>query len=91
MVRLKKYSNLVDCVDFSYLSGAIHWSVYKFFRINNRPKMLVCPVPKIFQVMMKWCRRASHLGRFIILCGTTTAETFAGKLSALKDSANTDR
>ena len=22
MVRLNKYSNLVDCVDFSYLSGA---------------------------------------------------------------------
>ena len=28
--------------------------------------MLVCPVPKISQVMMKWCRRASYLGRFTL-------------------------
>ena len=28
--------------------------------------MFVCPVPKISQVMMKWRRRASHLGRFIL-------------------------
>ena len=30
------------------------------------PKMFVCPVPKISQVTMKWCRRASHLGRFTL-------------------------
>ena len=29
-------------------------------------KMFVCPVPKISQVTMKWCRRASHLGRFTL-------------------------
>ena len=29
-------------------------------------KMFVCPVPKISHVMMKWCRRASHLGRFTL-------------------------
>ena len=29
-------------------------------------KMFVCPVPKISQVMMKWCRRALHLCRFIL-------------------------
>ena len=28
--------------------------------------MFVCPVPKISQVMMKWCRRASHLSRFTL-------------------------
>ena len=28
--------------------------------------MFVCLVPKISQVMMKWHRRASHLGRFIL-------------------------
>ena len=28
--------------------------------------MFVCPVPKISHVMMKWCRRASHLGRFTL-------------------------
>ena len=28
--------------------------------------MFLCPVPKISQVMMKWCRRASHLGRFTL-------------------------
>ena len=28
--------------------------------------MFVCPVPKISQVMMKCCRRASHLGRFTL-------------------------
>ena len=29
-------------------------------------KMFVCPVPKVSHVMMKWCRRASHLGRFTL-------------------------
>ena len=29
-------------------------------------KMFVCPVPKISHVIMKWCRRASHLGRFTL-------------------------
>ena len=29
-------------------------------------KMFVCPVPKILHVMMKWCHRASHLGRFTL-------------------------
>ena len=29
-------------------------------------KMFVCPVPKISQVMMKWCRRALHLCRFTL-------------------------
>ena len=29
-------------------------------------KMFVCPVSKISHVMMKWCRRASHLGRFTL-------------------------
>ena len=28
--------------------------------------MFVCPLPKISQVMIKWCRRASHLGRFTL-------------------------
>ena len=28
--------------------------------------MFVCPVPKISQVMVKWRRRASHLGRFTL-------------------------
>ena len=53
------------------------WAVYMFFRINNidlTPKMFVCPVAKISQVMMKRRRRTSHLGRFTILCGTTAAE-----------------
>ena len=28
--------------------------------------MIVCPVPKISQVMMKWRRRATQLGRFTL-------------------------
>ena len=28
--------------------------------------MLVCPVPKISRVMMKWRRRAAQLGRFTL-------------------------
>ena len=28
--------------------------------------MFVCPVLKISQVKMKWCRRASHLRRFTL-------------------------
>ena len=46
----------------------------KFFLINNIELKcsFVCPVPKISQVMIKWRRQASHLGRFT-LC-TTAAE-----------------
>ena len=33
---------------------------------NCLAKMFVCPVPKISRVMMKCCRRASHLGRFTL-------------------------
>ena len=40
--------------------------VYKFFLMNNRVKVFVCPVPKISQVMIKWCRRASPLRRFTL-------------------------
>ena len=41
---------------------ALLWAgLYWFFRI-----MFVCPVPKISQVMMKWRRRASHIGRFTL-------------------------
>ena len=29
-------------------------------------KIFICPVPKISHVMMKWCCRASHLGRFTL-------------------------
>ena len=46
-------SNLVECIDFRDLTGA---TLVTF----------VCPVPKISQVMMKWRRRASHLGRSIL-------------------------
>ena len=39
---------------------------YKFFLINNIQLKcsFVCQVPKISQGMIKWRRRASHLGRF---------------------------
>ena len=68
-------SNLVQCIDFSGSSGtAVGWS--RFFQINNTTaKMFVCPLPKISQVMMKWCRRASHLSRFTLWnsgCGRAT-------------------
>ena len=50
--------------------------------------MFACPLPTISQVMMKWCRRATQLGRFTLwhygrlasqlagnfACGTTDAE-----------------
>ena len=46
-------------------------------------KMFICPVPKIPHVMMKWCCRASYLGRFTaaselhilvdLLCGIAAA------------------
>ena len=35
--------------------------------------MFFCTVPKISQVVMKWRRRASRLGRFTF-CGTAAAE-----------------
>ena len=31
-----------------------------------RAKIFVSPVPKISHVMMKWCRRASHLSKFTL-------------------------
>ena len=39
-----------------------------FLHINNIELkiMFICPVPKISQVMMKWCHQASHLGRFTL-------------------------
>ena len=40
--------------------------VYKFFLINYRVKVFVCPVPKISHVTIKWHRRASYLGRFTL-------------------------
>ena len=44
------------------------WAVYKFLRINNIDlKCSFVRCPKISQVMMKWRRRASHLGRFTLL------------------------
>ena len=65
--------------------------------------MLVRPVQEISQVMMKWCRRASHLGSFFcgttaaelhnsvdLLCGTNNRRNF-WTMKALEDSANTDR
>ena len=42
------------------------WAGHVFPNIKYRAKMFVYPVPKISQVMMKWCRRASHLGRFTL-------------------------
>ena len=33
---------------------------------TNLAKMFVCSVPKISHVMMKWCRRASHLCIFTL-------------------------
>ena len=42
------------------------WAGHIFPNKWHRTKMFVCPVPKISQVMMKWCRRASHLGRFTL-------------------------
>ena len=44
-------SNLVECIDFSG-SSALLWEGHVFFRINNTE--------------LKWCRRASHLGRFTL-------------------------
>ena len=41
--------------------------VYKFFLINNiELKCSFVRVPKISQVMIKWRRRASHLGRYTL-------------------------
>ena len=44
---------------------ALLWAGHIFPNKWHRTKMFVCPVPKISQVM-KWCRRASHPGRFTL-------------------------
>ena len=69
------------CVRLSSITFPVIWSsilswfqwlewryrgLVTFFRKNNIAKMLVCPVPKISQVMMKWHRRTSQLGRFTL-------------------------
>ena len=51
MVRLNKCSNLVECVDFSDLSGATVGCLEVFPNKYHKPKMFVCPVPKISQVL----------------------------------------
>ena len=38
----------------------------EWIRVDTCLKMFVCPVPKISHVKMKWCRRASYLGRFTL-------------------------
>ena len=67
-------SNLVEHVDFSDSRVALLWAgfLFFFFLMYNIELVSVCLVPKISQVMMKWLRRASHLGRFF--CGTMAAE-----------------
>ena len=67
LTSISIFSNLVECVDFSDLSGATEGWFIRFFRINNiELKIFACPVPKISQVMMKWRRRASDHGRFTL-------------------------
>ena len=39
---------------------------FEWIRVDTCLKMFVCPVPKISHVKMKWCRRASYLGRFTL-------------------------
>ena len=61
-------------------------------------KIFVCPVPKISHVMMKWCRRASHLGKFTLwlhssvdlLCGTTDAELHNSPVNLLCDTTDAE-
>ena len=43
--------------------------------------MFVSPLPKISQVMMKWCHRASHLGRFTLWHYGRLASQLAGKFA----------
>ena len=65
LTSISIFSNLVECVDFSDLSGATESWFTSFFRINNiELKIFVCPVPKMSQVRIKWPRRASDHGRF---------------------------
>ena len=62
------------------------WAVFP--NIWHRPKMFVCPVAKISQVMMKWLRRVSYLGRFTL---SHNGRRNFWKMNALEDSANRDR
>ena len=67
LTSISIFSNLVECVDFSDLSGATESWFTSFFRINNiELKIFVCPVPKMSQVRIKWPRRASDHGRFTL-------------------------
>ena len=59
-------SNLIECTQFQWLDWRC-CGLVTFFRINNiELKCSFVPVPKISQVMMKWCRRVSHFGRFTL-------------------------
>ena len=62
------------------------WAVFP--NIEHRPKMFFCSVPKISQVMMKWRRRVSYLGRFTLW---HNGRWNFWTMNALEDSANRDR
>ena len=60
---------------------ALLWAGHVFPYKQHSGKMFVCPVPKISQVMVKWCRRASHLGRFTLWHNRRWASQLAGKFT----------
>ena len=65
-------SNLVECIDFSGLSGAtVGWS--RFFRINNI--QLKCSFVQCRKYHKSWWNGAAELHISVdLLCGTTDAE-----------------
>ena len=80
IVRLNKCSNLVECVNFSDLSGAFQWLEwsycdYKFLRINNAD--LKCSFVRCRKYHKSWWNGAAELHISVdLLCGTTAAELY---------------
>ena len=61
---------------------ALLWAGHVFCRINNiQLKCSFVPCRKYHKSVVKWCRRASHLGRFTLWHNRRWASQLAGKFT----------
>ena len=66
LIRVQFYSIFIFLFDPSWSDPDWRSELIRSDFCTCLAKMFVCPVPKISHVIMKWCRRASHLGRFTL-------------------------
>ena len=66
LIRVQLYFIFIFLFDPSWSDPDWRFELIRSDFCNCLAKMFVCPVPKISHVMMKWCRRATQLGRFTL-------------------------